>query len=273
MYSVLYNVLCHVPPHTDYPGHRRQGAPCPPSPQVRSPKTWVLSCKCNCVVVPETSIGIAHCILVHSHSGHRPSGCSLCSLLSVLLGFHLCTLAYHRLGTSSPWLVAWASRDAPVQASTRASRAKVRQMLRPGPSSLLVHSPPPPLLPVACTRHTHACEIDLSSYSTTSRTHVPSPRDSLRQAHGPCTPGHSRSLMMPLWTWPQDVMICSFQFQVHAAHAALAHIGTSLLHLPSASLAMCALEPHLSALPLGPHPRSTPPPLLHHCSSSSANIY
>lgn len=43
-----------------------------------------------------------------------------------------------------------------------------------------------------------------------------------------------------------------------------------LLHLPSASLAMCALEPHLSALPLGPYPRSTPPPLHHHLSSTTA---
>ncbi|KAH8672981.1 hypothetical protein BGZ61DRAFT_101765 [Ilyonectria robusta] len=153
IYNVLYNVLCHVPPHTDYPGHLRQGVPSPPFPPSPSPspKTWVLSCKCNCVVVPETAIGIAQCILVHSHSGHRPSGCSLRLLLSVLSRFP----SLH-LDLSSSWHIVTLARRL---GQPRCSRSSVNSRVTsqgapdaPPRPRLLARSHSPPLLPVACTR-------------------------------------------------------------------------------------------------------------------------
>lgn len=168
MYSVLYNVLCHVPPHTDYPGHRRQGAPSPPSPQVRSPKTWVLSCKCNCVVVPETAIGIAHCILVHSHSGHRPSGCSLCSLLSVLSRFP----ALH-LGLSSSWHIITLARSSLGPAAMLPFK---RQLAHHEPRCARCSAPAPapcsfiPLLLLFFLSHARAIPMPVRS---TSRPTVP----------------------------------------------------------------------------------------------------
>lgn len=141
MYSTMYSAMYPLIP--TIPGIFDKAFQAPPSPQVQ---------------VQVLRHGSSHASAIASSSLRRPSGspsasssipiqdtgqvavrCAYCSVCC--LGFHLCTLTYHHLGTSSPWLVAWASRDAPVQASTRASRAKVRQMLRPGPGSLLVLIP------------------------------------------------------------------------------------------------------------------------------------